>query len=187
MLHKLTDNRLWLFIRGVAAIIFGFLAFTWPAPTLLAMVILIGAYALVDGISALVLMRRGPEERHRHDWLVIASAIAAIVVGVLTFIWPGITAVALLTLFATWSIVRGVFELTAAIRLHKEIRHEWLLGIAGALSIIVGVWLFTQPALGLLAMTWMIGFYAVALGVLYIGLAFELGRIDRHMPHARQA
>lgn len=184
MLDVFTKNRRWLFVRGIAAILFGILAFVWPGLTLLALVLLYGAYALVDGVSALVLAVRGRRRRETSVWPMILVGIAGIAAGIITFLWPGITALALLVLVAAWSIVRGVFEIIAAVRLRKEIDGEWLLGLAGVLSIVFGVLLVLQPGAGLLALVWLVGIYMIIAGVIYISLGVRLAHPERHVPHA---
>lgn len=184
MLEVLTKNRWWLFVRGVAAIIFGVLAFVWPGITLLALVLLFGAYALVDGATALMLVLKGHRPEGAGVWMLVLVGVAGIAAGIVTFFWPGITAVALLIVVAAWAIAHGIFELLAAVRLRKEIEHEWLLGLAGVVSIIFGLALIVQPNVGLLALVWLVGVYAVVLGILYIVLSFRLERFERRLRHA---
>lgn len=184
MLDVFAKNRTWLFVRGIAAIVFGILAFIWPGPTLLALVLLFGAYALVDGVASLVLVLRRRRPKDTPVWAMVLVGIAGIGAGVVTFLWPGITAVALLAVVAAWAIVRGIFEIIAAVRLRKEIEGEWLLGLAGALSIVFGVLLLLQPGAGLLALVWLVGIYALIAGVVYISLGVRLGHPERRAPHA---
>jgi uncharacterized membrane protein HdeD (DUF308 family) len=134
-----TLSRYWwlLAIRGVAAILFGIAAFLWPAITLAVLVLLFGAYSLVDGIFAVIAGIATRKEQERW-WMMILEGLAGIVIGVITFLYPGITALILLYFIAAWSIVTGAFEVAAAIRLRKEIEGEWLLGLAGFASILFG-------------------------------------------------
>ena len=162
-----------LAIRGVAAILFGIAAFVWPGITLAALVLLFGAYALVDGIFAVIAGVAARREQERW-WMMILEGVAGIVIGVLTFLYPGITALVLLYFIAAWSIVTGAFEIAAAIRLRKEIEGEWLLGLAGLASVIFGVLLVVLPGPGALALIWLIGSYAIVFGVLLLALAFRL-------------
>lgn len=179
MLEVLSRNRVWLFVRGAAAIAFGILAFIWPDITLLALVLLFGVYALVDGIATLVLALRSRRPRNTSLWALVLIGILGIAAGVIAFIWPGITAVALLAIVAAWSIATGVLEVIAAVRLRKEIDGEWLLGLAGVLSIVFGVLLVARPAAGLLALVWLVGIYAILAGILYIALGLRLRPFER--------
>jgi uncharacterized membrane protein HdeD (DUF308 family) len=166
-------ERWWIvLIRGVAAILFGILTFISPSASLFALVLLFGAYALVDGvfnIGAAVRMRGEP----KWGWLIFEGAIS-IAAGVLTFLWPGITAFALLILIAVWALVTGVAEIAAAIRLRKYVRGEWLLVLSGVLSVAFGVLMLVYPGAGALAVVLWIGAYAVLFGALLVALAFRL-------------
>lgn len=164
-----------LLVRGLFAVLFGVAAFAWPGPTLVALVFLYGAYALVDGVTALW---TGAFAR---AWWLVLSGLLGIAVGVGTFIYPGITAVALFYLIAAWAIIRGVFEIAAAIEFRKEIRGEWVLITGGICSIIFGVVLVAYPAPGVLALVWLIGAYALVFGVVMIVLAFQLRSLPRRL------
>jgi uncharacterized membrane protein HdeD (DUF308 family) len=155
-------------LRGVAAILLGIAAFVWPGLTLLVLVILFGAYLLVDGVLALV---AGGMTR---SWLFLIEGIASVIAGILTLIWPGITAVVLLVLVAAWAVLTGLLELYGAIRLRRIIRNEWLLILGGAASVLFGVLLIINPRAGLLALTWLVGAYALIFGLLLVALAIRL-------------
>jgi uncharacterized membrane protein HdeD (DUF308 family) len=160
-------------VRGLAAIAFGIVTLLAPALSLGFLVILFGAYAFADGtlsIASFFLRREQSEPR----WILLLSGLTGIVAGLVTFFWPGITAVALYFLIAAWALVTGVFELVAAIRLRKAIRDEWLLGLAGVASMGLGILLLLLPGAGLLALVLWIGAYAIVYGGLLIALAFRL-------------
>ena len=130
-------------LRGVFAIVFGVLAFLWPAIALTTLVLLFGIYALADGIFAVytaVTHKIGAQR-----WWMLFAGIAGIVAGVLTFTWPGITALTLLYLIAAWAIVTGIFEILAAIELRKELSHEWLLILSGIVSVAFGILVTANP------------------------------------------
>lgn len=163
----------WVFaLRGVLAILFGILAFLWPGITVVVLVLFFGAYALVDGIFGLVAALRNQAGPHR-TW-VLLEGIAGIVAGILTFFWPGITAVALLYLIAAWSIVTGIFEILAAIEMRKEITNEWLLVLSGILSVAFGVLIALFPGAGALSIVWLIAAYAIIFGILFIMLGLRV-------------
>ena len=174
-------SRYWwlLVLRGVVAILFGILAFVWPGLTIGALVLLFGIYALIDGIGSII---TGVAHRHGSDrWWLLLEGVASIAFGLLTFFWPGITAIFLLLLIAGWAVVTGIFEIAAAIRLRKEIEGEWLLGLAGLLSILLGIFMFVQPGAGALALIWVIGSYAILFGLVLIVLGFRVRGRDREI------
>jgi uncharacterized membrane protein HdeD (DUF308 family) len=174
VLPLLARNWWALALRGLAAILFGILAFAWPGITLFVLVIFFGAYMLVDGIFAIVAAVRAAGEQARW-WLLLLEGILGVVAGLVAFFWPGLTALALLYLIAAWAIVTGIIEIVEAIRLRQEIVGEWALILGGALSVLFGVLLVVIPArAGLLSLTWLIGAYAVAFGVLLVILAFRV-------------
>lgn len=181
MTAMLARNWWLLAIRGVAAILFGIGAFLWPGLTLAVLVLMFGAYALVDGIFAIIAGISARKEQERW-WMMILVGVAGIITGILTFMWPHITAFVLLYFIAIWAIVSGVFEIAAAIRLRKEIEGEWLLALAGIASVIFGVLLVILPGAGALAVVWMIGSYALIFGILMLVLAFRLRGWRDSMP-----
>ena len=187
MLRAITHYWWMILLRGIFAILFGIAAFIWPGPTIEALVLLFGAYALLDGIFAVIVGIQQYGETQRW-WAAVLEGIAGIVLGVLTLLWPGTTATVLLAFIAAWAIVTGVFEIAAAVWLRKVIEGEWTLILAGALSVLFGVLLLVQPTAGALAIIWLIGAYAIVFGVLVSILAFELRRlghtIDRAVPGA---
>jgi len=167
-----------LLLRGAVAILFGVLTFVWPGVTLAALVLLFGAYALVDGIAAIILGIKEYGNRERW-WATLVGGIVSAGAGLVTFMMPGITALALLSLIAFWAILRGVFDIVAAIRLRHAIEGEWLLGLAGAVSIAFGLIMLLFPGAGALAVIWWIGAFAIVLGVMWIALGLRLHGIAR--------
>jgi uncharacterized membrane protein HdeD (DUF308 family) len=166
----------WAFaLRGVAAIAFGVLAFLLPGITLLALVLLFAAYAIVEGAFAIVGAIRRPD-RHRIDWFQLLVGIAGIVAGVIAVLWPDITAIALLAVISAWAIVTGVLEIVSAWQLRKEIQGEWLLVLDGIVSVIFGVLLILFPGAGAIALVWLIAAYAIATGVMQLIHAFRMRR-----------
>jgi len=173
MVMVLARNWWALVLRGFFDVLFGIAAFVWPGITLAVLVLLYGAFALVDGSFAIAAILVG-RKQGMPSWALLVEGLAGIAVGAITFFWPGITQLALLFLIAAWAVVTGVFEIVAAVRLRKEIRGEWLLALSGVLSVAVGVALVVNPGAGLLAISWMIGTYAIIFGVLFIVLGFRL-------------
>lgn len=179
MLETLARNWWALVLRGVCAVLFGLAAFAWPGITLAVLILVYGAYALADGILAVIwsFFARRPGA---FPWGVLLAGLAGIAAGVIAFRWPGLTALALLYLIAAWAILRGVFEIVAAIHLRREIANEWLLGLSGLASIVLGAVLLAWPAVGVLAVLWWIAAFAIVFGALTIALGFRLrGLRDR--------
>ena len=172
MVHALAKNWWLLLLRGIAAIIFGLLAFAWPGLTLLTLILFYGAFALVDGVLAIVAAITGGVPGSRW-WLAIVGLLG-IAAGLLTFLTPGLTALVLLFFIAGWAIVTGVFEIIGAIKLRKEIDNEWLLILGGIISVLFGVGMMLAPGAGALALVWVIGAYSAVMGVIFVALAFRL-------------
>ena len=177
LLHALARNWWLELLRGVAAIIFGILAFAWPGITLLTLVLFWGAFALVDGVLAIIAAVKGGNPMPRW-WLAIVG-IAGLAAGAVTFLMPGLTALVLVTFIAVWAIVLGVMEIYGAIKLRKEVEGEWFLILNGALSVVFGILLLWRPGIGALALVWIIGAYAIVLGIIYVLFAFKL---KKHAP-----
>ena len=186
LLERVSQNWWLPLLRGVLAILFGVMAFAWPGLTLSLLVLLFGAYALVDGVFAVVSAIRYRDRLERW-WLWLVQGVLGIVFGVLTFFWPGVTAVVLLAFIAAWAVLTGIVEIIAAIQLRKTIEGEWVLALSGVLSVLFGVALFAWPGAGLLSLTWLIGAYAVIAGVALIALAFRLRKLHHAVAAPRSA
>lgn len=171
MLTTLANNWWTLVLRGFAAVIFGILAYIWPGITFTVLVLFFGAYALWDGVFALIGAFRRQGERR---WALVLEGIAGVAAGLVTFFWTGAATLALLLIIGAWAIVTGIFEIIAAIRLREEIEGEWLLLISGVLSVLFGIAIAIWPAAGLVAVVWLIGAYAILFGILLIVLGFRL-------------
>ncbi len=172
-------------LRGLAAILFGVLAFVWPRMTLTVLVFLWGAYALLDGVVAIAAGLKSHGE-YKRWWVLLVEGILSVLAGVVAFIMPGITALVLLILIGAWAIFTGAFEIAAAIQMRKYITGEWLLALAGIASILFGVALLINPAVGALAVVWIIGAYSIVFGVLMVALGFKLKSLTHAEPRMTQ-
>lgn len=169
--------HLWwvVLIQGLAAIVYGILAFTWPFATGEVLVLFFAAFALVSGGSALIdAFGRRAEKRW---WLEALSGLAGIVVGILSILWPGLTMVTLLYFVAAWAVISGAFEIGAAVDSKLAGSVRWMLGIGGAVSVLFGLLLLLMnPAEGIIVLVWLIGIHALVFGVCAVIRAIQMRR-----------
>jgi uncharacterized membrane protein HdeD (DUF308 family) len=189
MFNLMAQNWWAIALRGLVAVLFGIAAFIWPGITMVVLVALFGAYALVDGIFAVI-------ESFRRDvvgerwWALLFEGFVGIAIGLLTFFLPGLTAMGLLFLIAFWAIVTGVFEIITAVRLRHELRGEWMMVLIGIISIVFGFLLLARPLAGALSLVYVIGAFVFIMGVLMIAFAFKLRSMripGGEIPHMRHA
>jgi uncharacterized membrane protein HdeD (DUF308 family) len=169
MSKELTRDSWLLIARGVLAIALGFLAFLAPAPTLAALIVVFGAYAVLDGIFAIV---AGLGAFARPNMWLIAGGVAAIAIGIFTFFQPNATAEALVIVVGVFAIVTGVAELAAAATIGSIVGHRFLLTLSGIVALAFGVLLIMSPSDGILSVLWLVGFYAIFAGVMYIAMGY---------------
>ncbi|GGD71950.1 HdeD family acid-resistance protein [Caballeronia grimmiae] len=164
-------GRAWwmLALRGAAGILFGLLALFWPGLTLLLLVAMFAAYALIGGIAAVSAAIRNRSIR-TDWWIPLLLGLCMIASGVIALAAPGVTALVLITLMGANAIVTGVFDLIAWVRLKRRGRTQWLLLCIGSLSILFGIFVLVYPGAGALALVWMIGTYAIVTGALLLVL-----------------
>lgn len=159
-------------LRGVLAVLFGVLAFLWPGITIAALVLLFGAYAVVDGLFSLIAAFRPAPGESR--WLLALLGVLSLVAGLFVLAQPAISSVVLLYVVAVWAVASGIVAIVAAIALRKMISGEWLLALSGVLSILLGLFLLSRPAAGMLGLVWAVALYAVAVGITLVVLGFKL-------------
>jgi uncharacterized membrane protein HdeD (DUF308 family) len=182
-LRTITDQWWVPLVRGIAALIFGALTFIVPEVSMVALVILWGAYALTDGVFSIAYLIVEGRKVPGWGW-VLFEGITGIGAGLVTFFWPGITGMALLYVIAAWAIVVGFAKIAASILWRRELTGEWKLALSGVLSIAFGALVIAFPGAGALSVVWMIGAYAVVLGVVLVVLAVQLYRLG-HPSKAR--
>ncbi len=175
-------SRSWwaLALSGLAAVVFGVLAFSLPRLVLATLVILFGTFALVDGIAWIIAAVEGIERHQTWKWP-LAYGIVGVLAGLVTFAFPRFTALTLLVLIAIWAIAAGVVQIGAALELRKVLPNEWLLIAGGAVSVIFGVVVILRPAAGALALIGLIGTFAILVGVLRISLAFRVRSLQHKL------
>lgn len=166
-------------IRSVLAIIFGGIAVAWPIVSLIAFVFLYAFYALLDGSLSLVAALRGGGTRSR--WWLVLGGIAALIAGGIAIAMPGLTALVFTMLVGVAAIIRGIFDFVGAFTMRKTVKHSWILVPAGIISILFGVLVLAAPAQASLAITWVIGLWAIVLGI--VGVIWSL-QLRKHAPLA---
>jgi uncharacterized membrane protein HdeD (DUF308 family) len=174
MLIETLKRHWWVpVLRGVAAVLFGTMAFVYPGLTVAVLVLLFGAWILVDGVFRVIgaIGHRSSDKEWGFDLII---GIMGIIIGFLTFHAPRITALALIIYIAAWALMIGATEIALAIKLRREIKGEWFLILMGLLSIVFAVMLLWNPLPGALALVWLIGSYAIVFGFLAIILGFRL-------------
>ncbi|MDS1269996.1 HdeD family acid-resistance protein [Lipingzhangella sp. LS1_29] len=181
MLDLLADRWWALVIRGVAALVFGILALVWPELTLVVLVILVGVFFLVDGVFLVTGAISGAAQGHR--WLPVFQGVLSLIFGGLVLLWPEVSALVLLMFIAAWALATGVVQIVTALRLRRELTGEWLLVLSGLLSVLFGIALLVWPAVGAIAVAWLIGCYVIVLGVMWFVLGLQLRRIRRQEKH----
>lgn len=177
MSSLLAQNWWAIALRGVFAILFGLIALFLPGVTILSLVLFFSAYMLVDGVFAIVAAVRAAN-RHERWGLMVLEGIADIAVGVIAFLWPGLTVLAFVLMIAVWSIISGALMTAAGFRLNRTYGRGWLI-FGGIVSVLFGILLIIAPLIGAVVLTWWLGAYALIFGIALLVLAFKLkGRRD---------
>lgn len=169
----------WLFtLRGIFGVVFGLTALLFPGPTMLSLVILFSAYMLFDGAAGIISAVRAMRRRDQWGFLIF-EGLLNIAVGMVAFLWPGVTVVAFVLLIAAWAIISGGLMMAAGFRL--SISHgRWWLVLGGLCSLIYGALLIAMPLIGAVVLTWWMGAYALVFGISLIILSFQLRSRHRH-------
>ena len=167
-------------LRGIVAVLFGLAALFWPGLTLFVLLVCFGVYALVDGLLAIVAGIRASGGRR---WLLLAEGTLGLLAGLVVLFWPGTTALVLVYAISAWAIFTGLLKVLMAVAFRREIENGWLMILGGLLSVLFGVILGFLPGAGLLTLVWLVGIYALILGVALV----VLGLLDRGHPQANES
>ena len=170
-MRQFTLSQKWwaLALRGLCALIFGILALAWPEITVAVLVIFFGVFVLVSGIFSLV-VAVSPIVRGERVLLILLGVLG-IVMGAITLSWPEVTVLVLFFLIAVWALVAGILDIIAAFQQKRHGSEKWLLGLTGALAVILGVLLLSFPISGVLAVILIIGIFAILIAVSLFALA----------------
>lgn len=180
MLKSLADNWWMVLIRGLFAVIMGIVAIMWPGITVMSLLMVYGIFTIADGITAIWI---GVAAKHgqRIWWEMVATGVLAILAGLVAALWPGLTAMVFVVMIGVFAIIRGVFEIVAAIQLRKVIDDEWMLILSGVISVLFGGMLVARPGEGAIAMVLLIGAFMIAIGAMMIGLAMRLRHVSKRL------
>jgi uncharacterized membrane protein HdeD (DUF308 family) len=170
--------------RGVLLMVLGVASLLWPGPALVAFATVFAGFCFADGVLSIASGVRGARDKRERWWSLLLSGMAGIVVGTMFVLFPVLAtftfAMTAVILIAAWAVITGAFEISAAIRLRKEIKGEWLLALSGAWSVLLGLAIAAMavvtPGLSALSVVWMIGVYALIAGLALVVLAFRLRR-----------
>jgi uncharacterized membrane protein HdeD (DUF308 family) len=177
-----TRNWGWIIARGVAAIVFGLCALFVPGVTWVVLMSFFAAYTLIGG-TAIIATALSRETRADRPWgLLLVEGILGVVAAGVWMLWPAAASVAFIYVLGSWAVASGILEIGTAIRLRKIIHGEWMLGVAGLLSIALGLTAWLWPLAGALALVWWIGAYAIVFGALMIGLGLHMRRLTGGRP-----
>ncbi|HET8562692.1 MAG TPA: HdeD family acid-resistance protein [Candidatus Binatia bacterium] len=182
MITALAQNWWTFTLRGVLALLFGILAFVAPGATLTTLIFVFGFFAILNGLFALY----AAWNLRSFDrwWLLLLEGLLGIAAGVIAFVYPRAAALAFLSIIAAWAILVGILQIVAAIRLRQEIKNEWSLGLSGLASVVFGVLLVVWPRSGLVAISWIIGLYAIAFGIMLLVLGSRLRGLNKSIHQA---
>lgn len=179
-------SRVWwaLALRGLLGVLFGVAALLWPGATLAAIMLLFGLFAIAEGVFTLAALLAGVG--FLPWWAQLLGALVSLTAGVVAITYPSLTAVALLYVVAAWALLRGVADIAAAVQWRRYLTNEWLLALAGVVSVVFGVLLFMRPQAGVLALLWLVGSAALLVGVMLLVLGFRLRRLGRELRERRE-
>jgi uncharacterized membrane protein HdeD (DUF308 family) len=186
-MHNRLTRYWWVFVlRGVTAILFGGVALLWPDITLLALVVIFGAYALIDGVSTLVSVLAGETAAGEGRALLVVEGLAGLAIGLMTLLWPDATGLVLLWLVAAWALITGASEVAAALRVRNEAEGWLLLAGGGVLSVLFGIFMMAWPTAAVLTVGYLVGVYAAFFGAALISLGLRLRRRSGRRPPSRR-
>ena len=170
-------------LRGVAGILLGLVALFAPAATMLTLALVFAFYLLADGVLAIVAAVRAAQ--HHERWgLLLAEGVLNLLMGVIVWWFPAGAVFGFVLATAAWALLTGGLMLASSVRLHGSHGRLWL-ALGGVVSLIWGVMLIAAPLIGALVLTWWLGAYAFAFGVVQLILAFRLHRHRGGVPALR--
>jgi uncharacterized membrane protein HdeD (DUF308 family) len=174
---RLASNWGWVVARGVAGIIFGALAFAWPGPTFVTLLMLFAAFAFVEGVANVISAVKGGRAGEPRWGTLLLEGVLSIAVAALVVLSPARMSISIIWALGFWALLTGALRIGAAIRLRKVIEHEWVLALAGAVAIGVGLVLLFRPIAGAMALIWWLAAYEIVAGIMLMVVGFRLRRL----------
>ena len=171
MLQEMASHWWLVLLRGILSIIFGVIALVNPGLTAVTLTYVFGAYAIIDGIAAILTALLG-NKVVQNRLILGLEGVLGLIIGIIALALPGLTIVVFLQVIAIWAFVTGLFEIFGGLR-----ERNWWLGLAGLLSIVFGVYFFLFPGAGALVLLTVIGIYAIIFGILFVILSFRIRRL----------
>lgn len=161
--------------RGLVAILFALLALFWTKNVLEVLILIFGIFVLASGLLN-IFGAFSARDAHEHWWVYILRGIFEIIIAVITFTYPEITAVFLVYLIAIWALVLGIIEIWLSSTIMKEIAERWILTTMGVFSIIIALLFFIFPLSSVVTITWLIGLFALISGIGMVIFGLEIRR-----------
>src|SRR5579883_110697 len=180
MFDMLTRNWWTYAIQGLTAVVFGVLTLVWPSIGLTVMIALFGAFAMVTGAMHVAASFDAAKQR-LHWGSLLATGILSLIAGLVTWFWPGLTALGVLYLVVAWAVVTGILSIVASVEFREFVPHSWLMTLSGALSLVLALVLAVHPRNGILSLVLVIGIYAIAAGIAALVFAFRLRNLQQHI------
>jgi uncharacterized membrane protein HdeD (DUF308 family) len=178
-------RRWWIMLlRGLCAVAIGIMAIAWPGPTILALIWMFAIFIMADGAAGVMLGIRGEPDGTVWWTMVFLGALAilaGLVASAMALLQPELTLITLAIVIGASAILRGIFEIIAAIRLRKLIDDEWILALSGLLSITFGVLIAARPDAGVVAIGILIGAFMLTLGLLAVVLSLRLRKLGKQL------
>jgi uncharacterized membrane protein HdeD (DUF308 family) len=159
---QVTKYRWALGLNGALAIAVAVVIIAWPGISLDALTILFGAYSLATGVITLMAAFNSP--KNERAWLVV-SGLLGIAVGVVVFVWPGISQLALLYVIGVYAIALGIITILGAFWLPVDGSDTALLLVSGLISIAFGIVMFADTGDGALVLLALIAAFALIVGI----------------------
>jgi len=186
MLAKLLAANWWvLLLRGILAILFGVAAYAWPGLTLATLVMFFAVFVFVDGVFDVFAAFAGRQE-NENWWVLLIEGLLGIAFGAITWMRPGITTMVLLLFIAFWAMATGILRIIMALRLRKEIEGEGWLVLSGLASVLFGLIVMARPGAGAMALLWLIGAWAIVVGIFLVILAFQARSFGKKLEEVRE-